>query len=122
MERRGRRPLGQETARVQEWRKRVESWRRSGASLAAYARRHKLNYAQLLRWRKRFKDEATVKAERAIREFIPIRLKADALSPTAWACELELPQGLKLRLRRVPTPTWLARLSADRTRAVSTCG
>ena len=44
--------------RRRQWEKRIARWRASGLSMAAYGRKHNLNYAQLVWWRRRLQRNA----------------------------------------------------------------
>lgn len=43
--------------RRRQWEKRIARWHTSGLSMAAYCRKHNLNYAQLVWWRRRLQRD-----------------------------------------------------------------
>ena len=87
---------------------RVEAWRASGLSLAAWCRHEGLRYERLRRWRQQL--ERTRKRRRDP-QLLPVQLVEPENSP--HALELELPRGLRLRVAAGFDATALARLLGE---------
>jgi len=71
----------------------MAAWRRSGQSVAAFARQQGLSYCRLLRWRERLSPSAPV--------FHPVRVvqRVDAIATLSPApLELELKGGRRIRV------------------------
>ena len=85
------------------WVRWTEEYARSGMSVTAFCAKHTLPVKTFSRWRRRLAEEAE-------RETAPgfIELPSDASSSSStaaspvsgWELELELPEGVRLRLRR----------------------
>lgn len=75
----------------------VEAWRRSGETLAGFARRHGVDPQRLARWDARLKQAKPVAstAPSPLR-FHPVRL-ARSTQDTGWI-EIELPDGPRVRV------------------------
>ena len=81
-----RRPYWRETdARVV-----VEQWQSSGASLAAFCRRHKLKPQRVARWARRLSGETL--------QFHPVELVRDGSRTGELFLELELARGETIRV------------------------
>ncbi len=78
------------------WRERVGEWARSGQSVTAFCRRRHLATWSLYLWRKRLKATRAQQADQAP-SFVEINLPP--VDTPAWACELELKNGRKLRFQ-----------------------
>ena len=93
------------------WRERVTAWQQSGQSVPAFCRQHQLSTWGMYQWRKRLGAASRLPSpsQRTTR-FMEISLPS-VVAP-AWACELELSNGRKLRFQGgVPTQR-LAELAA----------
>ncbi len=112
------------------WRARIEDWRRSGLKIASYCRKHALNYAQFMFWRRKFDSSAftsdataSVHAQRPANAFIPIEIRRDPIEGPAqrsWACEIQTPAGMVVRLRVLEFSDLHELLRLERERA--SCG
>jgi len=78
----------------EQWREVLRRFEASGLSTRAFCQREGISASSLQRWRSRG-DRAL--APRFV-ELAPPRATS-AVSSTAWALELELPDGVRLRLR-----------------------
>jgi hypothetical protein len=78
------------------WRERVTEWERSGQSVPAFCRQRHLPTWSLYQWRKRLGPTPVRRSQRTTR-FVEISLPS--VETPAWACELELNNGRKLRFR-----------------------
>ena len=87
-----------------QWQTLVAEQRRSGLSMAAFCRREELTYQSFVTHARRVPavvaDERT-DAELALPEFVEIGMPGPAsASSSAWLVELDLGDGLQLRVRR----------------------
>ena len=73
------------------WQEIVSDCEASGLSGAAFCEREGLSYSTFCRWRRRLRDASEF-------EFVP--LSGEAVESPGWDVELELGDGLVLRLRR----------------------
>jgi len=78
-----------------EARQRLSAWRDSGLNLMAWCRREGLSYERLRYWRGRLGGRRGRGGSRAP-ALLPVELIGSG--ETAFAFELELPRGLRLRL------------------------
>ena len=80
-----------------QWKRIIAAQSASGQGQAAYCRRHRIAYSSFCRW-KRALAETSV----AARELQPVDFIELAAAPVAarWEVELELGEGVYLRLRR----------------------
>jgi transposase-like protein len=78
------------------WRERVAEWERSGQSVSAFCRQHRLGTWSLYQWRKRLMAAPAQPPKRTTR-FVEISLPPAGVG--AWSCELELKNGRKLRFQ-----------------------
>jgi len=77
----------------QQWREILEQFEASGLSSRAFCRREQLVVSSLQRWRSRL---SRVPAP----QFVQLAPSSNPATPSArWALELELPDGMRLRLR-----------------------
>ena len=97
------------TQRKAIWRERVSEWERSGQSVAAFCRRRHFPTCGLYQWRKRLRSTPAQCSQRAPR-FVEISLPP--VRTPAWACELELKNGRKLRFQGGVPAQRLAELAA----------
>jgi transposase-like protein len=83
----------------------IEAWRRSGASVAAFARDHGMGVRRVLRWRRRLKGSGTP-------AFHPVRVIANraAESPGAASLALEVRRGRRIHVARGFDPELLEEL------------
>lgn len=70
-------------------------WRESGVSVSAFARRHGINVARLLRWRRRLAQAGRI-------EFHPVKLvsAANGAAPNDGGVELVLGNGRRVLVHR----------------------
>jgi hypothetical protein len=74
--------------------KRVEAWRESGQSVAAFCRSRDLTYSQFVYWQRRLRGE--------VLSLVPVVVaKAEPCSAAAAAVDLDLPNGVRVRLASV---------------------
>lgn len=82
-----------------QWQRVMSAQAASGLSQQAYCRRHGIAYSSFCRWKRKLSEatgSASVPAPAAFVELEPV---APAASPR-WDVELELGEGVYLRLRR----------------------
>lgn len=74
------------------WAERVESWQRSGLSVAAFCRAEGLNHPQFVYWQRALGATKALRAKTPM--LVPVRVDAMPVS----ALELALPNGVRLRV------------------------
>lgn len=94
------------TARVQRRRCRAE-WQRiltaqssSGLGQEAYCRQHSIAYSSFCRWKRALTAQSPSTPTRAVTDAFIALEPAAALVASCWDVELELGEGVFLRLRR----------------------
>ena len=75
------------------WLKQMSAWRESGQSAAAFCRSRELTYSQFIYWQRVVR---TSPGEAPL--LVPLVVKAEAMSPQRAPVELELPNGVRLRV------------------------
>ena len=80
------------SSKLSTWMKRVEAWRESGQSAAAFCRSRDLTYSQFVYWQRRLRGDAL--------SLVPVMV-ASAEPCSASAVELDLPSGVRVRLTSV---------------------
>jgi transposase len=112
--------MSNQTAAV-HWRRRVESWKRSGQSAAEYAARHGIGAHQLYCWSWRLRKEtASPQGARARKklqpvQFLPVKVAPGPIAttePRVRGAELMLAGGAVLRVVEGSDPAWAAQLIA----------
>ncbi len=73
------------------WAKRIDAWRESGQSAAGFCRSRDLIYSQFVYWQQRVRGHGLV----------PVAVVASPEPCAAAAVELELPNGVRVRLTSV---------------------
>lgn len=73
------------------WTKRIEAWRESGQSAAGFCRSRDLTYSQFVYWQQRVRGNGLV----------PVGVVASTEQSAAAAVELDLPNGMRVRLTSV---------------------
>lgn len=73
------------------WTKRIEAWRESGQSAAGFCRARDLTYSQFVYWQQRVRGNGLV----------PVAVVASTEQSAAAAVELDLPNGMRVRLTSV---------------------
>lgn len=107
--------LAARSAKAAAWRQRIEQWRQSGLTQAAFCRQRNLALATFQWWRRRLNARGADTAA-AVSAFVPVRLKetrADATawhSPATWSCEVTGLRGVTIRLQKRPSAVWLGEL------------
>ncbi len=82
------------SSKLSTWMKRVEAWRESGQSAAAFCRSRDLTYSQFVYWQRRLRGE--------VLSLVPVVVaKAEPCSAAAAAVDLDLPNGVRVRLASV---------------------
>ena len=114
-EQKRRKDFGVRAAKEAAWRQRIEHWKRSGLTQAAFCRQRGLSIANFHWWRKRL-SARNGEPRLEGRAFVPVRLKEEALSAGArwrdtWSCEVICRCGVKIRLRKRPSAAWLNQLA-----------
>ena len=84
---------------IEQWQALVEEQRKSGLSATTFCRERNLCDASFYAWRKRLSQSPTVATESAM-PFIDLSTLTRSESTTRWQVELELGDGLVLRLGR----------------------
>lgn len=106
--------------RQQDWEKHIAALAAGGVTVQAYAKQHKLNPATLYKWRHRLKARAAKQALTVVSKPAESR-KSAKLSATpvtllehrnGGQCRLTLAPGVQLELSQVPSPEWLAAVTA----------
>jgi transposase-like protein len=88
----------------------LNEWRRSGETLAAFARRHRLTPERLYWWRKRFDREPT--------NVTTLSLVPATVTPTEVSAPItiRLPNGIGIEAPSA-SPGWIAAVVAELTRS-----
>jgi transposase len=105
---------------AQAWKRRIDRWRQSGLSAAAFSKQEKVSQPRLYTWRKRFVDAGQapesvpppIPAAHPSPAFVPVKFK-----PAQATIELALKSGHVLRLPADFAPSHLA----DLLRALEAC-
>lgn len=100
----GRGPSGK---RRRYWRELVARQRRSGLSVAAFCRRHKVSPASLYGWRQRLTEEATDEPKEV--SFVPLPLQP-AVPPRVSEFSVQLPNGVQVSVPQAFDAAALERL------------
>ncbi|HEU0197198.1 MAG TPA: transposase [Nevskiaceae bacterium] len=105
--------------RQQDWEKHLAALAAEGMTVRAYAQQHGLRPAALYKWRHRLKQQADKRALTIVAK--PVRAKK-ANAPVATVtvverghdglCRLTLAPGVQLELSQLPSPEWLAAVTA----------
>ena len=90
-----------------------EEWRRSGESIAAFARRRSVSAWRLYAWRKKLRTSATSRAEPTL-SLVP----ASIVAVSSTTLTLRLPGEVSIDVTNV-SPIWVATLVAELTRSSS---
>ncbi len=90
---------------AQEKRAHVETWRISGQTKAAYARKYGINSKTLSRWCQQYPLASTGKPSLAA-----VSIQSTEQSPTQTAIQLQLRSGNTLELPIDTSPRWLGEL------------
>src|SRR5215467_5411901 len=96
-----------------EAQKLLEEWRRSGDSIAAFARRHGVSAWRLYWWRKRLPTTAKPRAARTL-SLVP----ASIVAVSGATLRLRLPGEVSIDVANA-SPSWVATLVAELTRPSS---
>lgn len=91
----------------------LEEWRRSGDSIAAFARRRSVSAWRLYAWRKKLRTTATSRAEPTL-SLVP----ASIVAVSGATLTLRLPGEVSIDVANA-SPTWVATLVAELTRLSS---
>jgi transposase-like protein len=91
----------------------LEEWRRSGESIAAFARRRSVSAWQLYAWRKKLRMTATSRAEHTL-SLVP----ASIVAVSSTTLTLRLPGVVSIDVTNA-SPIWVATLVAELTRSSS---
>ncbi len=107
------RRLGEATSNwtEDESRTELERWRRSGDTIAAFARAHRVSAPRLYWWRRRLSATAAVPEPRP-----EIRLAPATILSAAATVEVRLPNGVVVEVTGA-SPSWIAAMLAELTRA-----
>ena len=81
-------------ARRDYWQSQIEAWRASGQSQQAFCRRHDLNYAQFVYWRRKFEQSTASSSAKAASGFVTV---VPTMSAVESGLSLVLPNGVELR-------------------------
>ncbi len=76
------------TPRERQWRKRLESWRRSGLTVTAYVRKHGLSKASFFYWKRDLprRDRLRNRPPQPAMNFVPVRVTAAVPIELSLAC------------------------------------
>jgi transposase-like protein len=91
----------------------VEEWRRSGETIAAFARRHSMSAWRLYSWRKKLRTEAKPRAVPTL-SLVP----ASIVAVSGATLTLRLPGEVSIEVANA-SPSWVATLVAELTRSSS---
>ena len=91
----------------------LEEWRRSGDSIAAFARKHSVSAWRLYSWRKKLRTPAKRREAPAV-SLVP----ASIVAVSGAALTLRLPGEMSIDVANV-SPSWVATLVAELTRTSS---
>jgi transposase-like protein len=91
----------------------LEEWRRSGDTIAAFARRHSVSAWRLYSWRKKLRTEAKPRAEPTL-SLVP----ASIVAVSGATLTLRLPGEVSIDVANA-SPSWVATLVAELTRSSS---
>ena len=81
-----------------------------GITTKAYAEREGLAVGSLYEWRRRLKsDQSKPKRRQRSGGFVPVQVRRTS---EAIGCTLVIGAGMRLELSQLPSPEWLAALSA----------
>jgi len=91
----------------------LEEWRRSGDTIAAFARRHSVSAWRLYSWRKKLRTEAKPQAAPTL-SLVP----ASIVAVSGATLTLRLPGEVSIDVANA-SPSWVATLVAELTRSSS---
>ena len=101
-------------AKAEFWRAHVAQLKRAGVTSKAYAEQHGLSVHSLRYWVSRINTESAKASTPQADGFVALRLErgTSASSSRSGACTLRCGAGWELELTALPSPQWLAGLSA----------
>jgi len=95
----------------------LEEWRRSGDSIAAFARRHSVSAWRLYSWRKKLRTMAEPRAEPRAAPTLSL-VPASIVAVSGATLTIRLPGEISIDVANAP-PSWVATLVAELTRPSS---
>jgi hypothetical protein len=93
----------------------LDAWRRSGESLAAFARRHRLTAQRLYWWRSRLSSPPSPKSA-AVVSFVPATVIDPEPAADGAGIVIRLPSGVAIEIAHA-SPAWLAAIVSELARS-----